>query len=104
LNGFIPEFQSDYIKCYGNKHADKGVFGLVMINKMNVLCAKKTITGSLCDLKSEACVMLQLSGHPCFPFFYGIMKPGALLMEYISPCSNAVLPSRSLHSILGSRI
>lgn len=104
FSGSIPEFQSDSLKNYGCQSShQKGAFGEVSLCKitfMGVICAKKVINGSSTDLKSEACAMLQLSGHPCFPFFYGIMKPGALLMEYISPSANAIMTSKSLNSIV----
>jgi len=49
---------------------------------MGTMFGKKVILGSVTDLK--ALVMQQVSDNKSFPFLFGVMKSGALLVEYIS--------------------
>ena len=79
----------------------KGVFGEINICKikyMNAFCAKKVIKGSMKEIRAEALVMQQLSGHQSFPYLFGIVHPGALLMEFISNSINDVSPGCTLSS------
>ena len=85
----------------------KGVFGeirLARINYMGISCAKKLIRGSFADIRAEALVMHHVSGNSCFPYFFGLQKPGALLMEFVSGRKTLNAPPTTLSSVLGKKV
>lgn len=85
----------------------KGVYGeirLAKIDFMGISCAKKLIRGSFSDVRAEALVMHHVSGNACFPYFFGLQNPGALIMEFISGKKNFSAPPTTLSSLLGKKI
>ena len=50
---------------------------------MEIVVACKTVLATLKDVKAEIYVMQQVAGHQNLPYFYGIMEPGLILMEFI---------------------
>ena len=105
LDSIIPEFKEDCMKCLTTNPINNGAFGdvyLCEIKHMGVVCAKKVIRGFQSELRAESLVMNSVSGHPCFPYLYGILKPGAILIEYISSrAAGNMVPSRTLNSLIG---
>lgn len=96
----LPHFDENQIMSIAS-NVKKGVFGEVHVCKvkyLNIFCAKKVIRGSMLELRAEAMVLQQLSGHQSFPYFFGIVHPGALLMELISNSTNDVSPGCTLSS------
>uniref|UniRef100_A0A7M5X5M9 Protein kinase domain-containing protein n=1 Tax=Clytia hemisphaerica TaxID=252671 RepID=A0A7M5X5M9_9CNID len=104
LESNIPEFDDGSLKNLGYKTMG-GAFGQVSayeITFMGVKCARKTISGSMKELRAEALALNSLSGHPGFPYLFGLTKSGALLMEYISSNANRLTSSTTLRSVLKS--
>ena len=105
FQSLLPEFKGQHVTDYNPKtFNNKGAFGEISLCKiphMGVICAEKVLSGSMNDLKAEALEMHQVSGNPCFPFLYSLLKPGAILMEYIS--SMGIFPSRIFPSIDGKQ-
>jgi len=96
----FPQFDENQIMPVASP-VRKGIFGEVHVCKikyLNMFCAKKVIKGSMKELHAEAVVMQQLSGHHSFPFLFGIVHPGALLMELISGSINDVSSGCTLSS------
>ena len=70
---------------------------------MEIAVACKAVSATLEVVKSEIYAMEQVAGHRCFPYVYGIMEPGLILMEFIGKTkSGNVMISKTLHSYLGS--
>ena len=74
---------------------------MAKISFIGTICEKKNILGSVTDLKAEALVMQEVSCDKCFPFLFGVMKPGELLVEYISGgfTLGTTQPPRTLRSV-----
>ena len=107
LTSHIPLFREENVTTLPNVATSKGMFGEIHVSKidfMNADCVKKIIRGSFCDVKAEALVMLHVSGHPCFPVFYGLCEPGALLMEFIPSMEGLMLPAKTLKSVIGKSL
>ena len=102
----IPEFKSTSLRNVEFK-VQSGVFGEVSVCEIKfsgLKCARKTIKGTMADLRAEALVMQLFSGHENFPLFYGLSESGAILMEYISSNPNRLSCSKSLRSAVKSKI
>ena len=104
MDSILPEFDECQIKNLGFQ-AKSGVFGEITAHEIKfsgIKCARKTITGTMADLRAEALVMNSLSGHSCFPYLYGLTNSGAILMEYISGSADRLTHAITLRSILTS--
>lgn len=107
LGSFLPSFHEDQLKSLETLPLKKGVFGEIgvcHIQYLGVTCARKTIRGTMADLRAEALVMQHVSGHPCFPFFYGLLSSRAILMEYVSGNKHVISPSMTLRHSLGNNL
>ncbi|XP_066915199.1 raf homolog serine/threonine-protein kinase-like [Clytia hemisphaerica] len=107
LSSNLAKFSGDRLrKVVVGFENQKGVFGEISVRKIDFLgvyCARKSIRGSAADLRSEALVLLKLSGHPCFPFLYGMEENHAILMEYISGKKNTLAPSLTLSDVIRNK-
>ncbi len=107
LSSNVAQFSGDNIKKVSvGFENQKGMFGEINVCQINFLgtyVARKSIRGSIADLKSEALVMQRLSGHPCFPFLYGMEGSCAILMEYISGKKNMLAPSMTLSELVRNK-
>ena len=106
FDSFLPEFDEADIINLDTKPFASGKFESIYwakISFIGTICGKKVIIGSVTDLKAEALVMQQVSGDECFPFLFGVMKRGELLVEYISGgfTLGKTKPSRTLRSVYG---
>lgn len=95
----VPVFRPcDVMYC---KELGEGVYGTLqhgILRSMRQNVAIKTFKDncSRADVLAEASVLREMSGHPQFPYFFGLVEPRKLLMEYIgsettSPSLRAVL-------------
>lgn len=89
----------------------KGVFGCVtLINMPSVTketLAMKTVSLELLkgeEILCEAKVMHTLSGHSCFPWIYGILKPNKIVMQYLGRFEDDNAIVDTVNSILGRKI
>ena len=88
LSGHIPKFFDTDVSPYGGSDftVGKGTFGkvtLLKIDHMEIVLACKAVSATLKDVKTGIYAMQQVVGHRCFPYVYGIMEPGLILMEFI---------------------
>ena len=72
----------------------KGVFGCLSLVKIvtldNLVAAQKVISlesSTIMDIAVEAKVMHALSGHPRFPYCFGIIKPNIIICQYLGEFS-----------------
>lgn len=71
-----------------------GVFGEVReghLKSINQKVAVKILSSKLspADIRAEAMVALEMSGHPNFVFLFGLIQPNFLIFEFIGSCENA---------------
>ncbi|XP_066924648.1 uncharacterized protein [Clytia hemisphaerica] len=105
LSSTIPSFTKDKISFYSNGYPKwSGVFGEVVLCKINFLgitCAKKSIRGTMADLRAEALVLQHLAGSSFVPYLFGMLESGAILMEFVSSSKTSISLSQTLRSLLG---
>lgn len=100
----IPIFQ----KCDVRFHREElgsGVFGTVrlgFISSVQQKVAVKTFSKSLTqtDIRAEAMIALEMSGHPNFPYTFGMIEPNMLLMELVQ----GNIHSLTLHDIVSNDV
>lgn len=88
----IPEFEQEGVDIVNVTSIGSGQFGtvkLAKIKKLNLTVAAKEFhrTPTKEVFLSEVITLLTLSGHGCFPFCFGILKPNIILMEFIGSYS-----------------
>ena len=70
---------------------------------MEIVVACKAVSATLKDVKAEIYAMQLVAEHQCFPYVYGKMEPGLILMEFIGTIkSGNEMISKTIHSYLGN--
>ena len=102
------QFEDSYVNEHSDQIVGAGRFGIVRLYKishLDIIVAGKTITQGVKFYQAELRAHSIINGHHVFPFLYGGLSSGTILMEFIgSKDGNKYVPGKTLHETLGKKI